>query len=477
MLRKLCIVAVALLMACSSQVRRPDAPAPDAGSGRDAGREISQIVLYARSIGHEDTPIVWDIRKVSLDRADGSRVEIPGAEVSLNMAELGHAQRLLGISEVEEGTYTGLTVFARDIYDAATRETVPTRSMVFRVEQNIDVVAGNARSIFLVIDRPDAGSESEPVEYAPRLTIEDQNPNPGGKLIYVANELSSNISVIDKQLERVVYNVFVGTKPYALAADQRRYRLYIGDRKDGVIYEMDMLRQHLLRATQIEYVDEPVHIEPVPTRDLLIVVNFGSDTIYIVDSFTLQILESIEVGYDPVDAEYSEHFDLAFVLNRYFGTLSVLEMQNEPVEIDTTLQVELEPAGMAIDDNRGWLYITNSGSTDLSIIKIETLGIEKTISIGIGAGDIAFDPFGRRVYVAMVDTREILCVDPYTGVLEYGVDLPASPGRLLFDEDEKKLYACVPDRNAVVVIDPLTRRIQNWIETGYGPSSLESRFR
>jgi len=249
-----------------------------------------------------------------------------------------------------------------------------------------------------------------------------------------------------------------------------------------VIYEMDMLRQRLLRATQIEYVDEPVHIEPVPTRDLLIVVNFGSNTIYIVDSFTLQVIETIEVDYDPVDAEYSVYFDFAFVLSRYFGTLSVLDLKNEPVEIDTTLQVELEPAGMAIDDNMGWLYITNSGSTDMSIIKIQTLGvdktlgIEKTVSIGIGAGDIVFDPFGRRVYVAMVDTREILCVDPYTGVLEYSIDLPAPPGRLLFDIDEKKLYVCLPERNTVVVIDPSTRRIQNWIETGYGPSSIEARL-
>jgi YVTN family beta-propeller protein len=475
MLRKLCIVSVALLLSCSSQVRKPGAPSV-AGGDKAPGPQISQIVLYARSITAQSTPLVWDIRKIALDRADGTRVDIPGTAVSLNTADLERGQKLLGISEVDEGTYTGLTIFTRDVHFADTDESVPAATKVFSVDYDFSVLAGNARSIFMLVDLPDPGGQRAAFEFEPRITVADEDPGPSGKLIYVANELSSNISVIDKHLKQVVYNVFVGTKPYTLAPDHRRNRLYIGDRKDGVIYEMDMLRQRLLRATQIEYVDEPVHIEPVPARDLLIVVNFGSDTIYIVDSFTLQVIEAIEVGYDPVDAVYSESFDVAFVLNRYFGTLSVLDLGADTVRVDTTLQVELDPAGMAIDDNMGWLYITNSGSTDLSIIKIASLGLEKTVSVGIGAGDIVLDPFGRRVYIAMTDTREILCVDPYTGVLEYSIDLPSRPGRLLFDSDEKKIYTCLPERNAVLVIDPATRRIQNWIETGYGPTSIAPRL-
>ena len=475
MLRKLCILSVALLLSCSSQVKKPDGPSVG-GADTAAGSQISQIVLYARSGGALSTPLVWDIRKVALDRADGRRIDIPGTTVSLNMADLRRGQKLLAVSEVAEGTYTGVTIFTREVYFADTDQAVTTATKVFSFDHDFTVISGNAKSIFMVVDVADPGDRRESYEFVPQVTVAEEDPKPSGKLIYVANELSSNISVIDKQLKQVVYNVFVGTKPYALAADHRRNRLYIGDRKDGVIYEMDMLRQHLLRATQIGYVDEPAHLETVPSRDLLIVVNFGSDTIYIVDSFTLQVVQTIDVGYDPVDAEYSEFFDLAFVLNRYFGTLSVLDLAADTVAVDTTLQVELDPAGMAIDDNMGWLYITNSGSTDLSIIKIETLGIEKTVSVGLGAGDIVFDPFTRRVFVAMTDTREIMCVDPYTGVLEYSIDLPSSPGKLLFDDDEKRLYACLPERSAVAVIDPLTRRIENLIETGRGPSSLAPRL-
>jgi len=137
MLRKLCIVSVALLMACSSQVRRPDAPSSGGGSDQVPVPDISQIVLYARSAGHADTPIVWDIRKIALDRADGSRIEVPGTDVTVNMADLEQGQKLLAVSEVEEGMYTGLSIFARNIYYADTEETVPTKTMVFSIEQNL----------------------------------------------------------------------------------------------------------------------------------------------------------------------------------------------------------------------------------------------------------------------------------------------------------------------------------------------------
>lgn len=475
MLRRLGLTLIAVVIACSSQIRQPDVPPRAAQSYKGPQREAAQIVLYARA-GGAMPRLVWDIRKITLNREDGTQVDIPGSSVTLSLSELERGQKLLVISEVEGGTYTGLTVFTRDVFDEHTGQARRTARKVQTIDHNVRVLAGDARTMIILVEGVRETLEETDGVLQPIFTIEDENPNPKGKLIYVANELSSNISVIDKGTNRVVYNVFVGTKPYALGADHRRNRLYIGDRKDGVIYEMDMISQHLVKAAQIDFVDEPVHIEPIPARDVFIVVNFGSDTIYIMDSFTLQIIETIEVGDDPVDAVYSPFFDLGFVLNRYFGTLTVLDFGSEPTEIDTTLEVELEPEGMAIDDNMGWLYITNSGSPDLSIIKIETLGLEKTVTIGIGAGDIAFDPFGRRVYIGMIGTDEIVCVDPYTGVMAYSIDLPSSPGKLLFDSDVKRLYVVLPDDNLIAVIDPMSREIGDWIETGYGPSSIALRL-
>jgi YVTN family beta-propeller protein len=442
-------------------------------------------VIYAREVQPSGLPIVWEIRKMSLNKADGSQVSIPVTDVTLKTSDFEMqgkgrmVQKLVTIAEVASGDYTGLTLVTRGVYFEDTGEPVPTEANFATVSFNFSIIAGNAKTIIVVteLSKPDAARAS--FKFQPQLTLEDESAAPKGKIIFVSNELSSNISVIDKALKRVVKNVYVGTKPAAMAADLRRNRLYIADRNVGVIYEMDMISQHLLRATQIEFVDEPVWIEPVPTKDLLIVVNFGGDTIYLLDAFNMQIVETLEVGDGPVKAVYSVLTERAFVVNLLDGTMSVINLQDSPAAVDTTIQVELRPSGITIDDSMGWLYVTNSGSTDLSVLKIDpktqTLAIERTIPIGIGAGDIILDPYGRRLFVSMTQTNEILCVDPYTGVTIYSVRLPAKPGRLVFDPDEKKLYATIPTRNAVVVIDTITREIQNWIETGESPSSIAIR--
>ena len=476
MLKRTLVFAIAVLISCSPQVRTPGTSPTGGAEVKTVGRGTSQMVLYARASRKVELPITWQIRKISLDRADGTQIDIPGTSLALDLSGIQRDQKLMTISEVDEGEYLGFTIFTREVRFEDTGDPIATETNFIRVSHQFSLVAGDSRTLTVLIDPVAARTAREAYRFAPVLTVEDENPDPMGKVIFVSNELSSNISIIDKTLKRVVYNVFVGTKPYALGAEHRRNRLYIADRKDGVIYEMDMIRQHLVKATQIDFIDEPVHIEPIPVKDLYIVVNFGSDRVYLVDSFTAQIVETVEVGDGPVDAVYSTSYDMAFVLNQFFGTISVLDLGTTPAEVDTTLQVELQPVGLAIDDNMGWLYVTNGGSTDLSIIRLETLGLEKTVTVGIGAGDLVFDSFGRRIYVGMRDTREVLCIDPYAGVVSFSVELPSPAGRLLFDDDEKDLYVTLPEDNAVVVIDPMTRRITNRIETGYRPSSIAMRL-
>jgi len=436
----------------------------------------SQLVIYARQTETAQIPIAWEVRKIALDLPDGSQVAVPGSEVTIRTSDLDRGQILVVMANVPEGNYTGVTIFTRGVFFDDTGEPAPAGATYFTAARSFSVVEGDATTLLLAANLAPSGADRTTFKFQPAISIEETPPSPKGKIVYVANELSSNISVIDKTLKRVVSNIFVGSRPSAIAADQRRNRLYMADRRVGAIYEIDMISQHLLKATPLEFVDEPIHIEPIPSKDMLIVVNFGSDTVYLVDAFTLQVMDTVEVGDGPVDAVYSPTWDLAFVVNLYDNSVSVIDFSLSPPDADTTIEVGLRPTGIAIDDGMGWLYVTNGGSTELSIIKIETMAIEQTMLIGTGAGDVALDPYGRRLFISMTETNEVLCADPYTGVTIYSVRLPGRPGALLFDPDEKNLYAAVPARSTVVVIDAITREVENWIETGEMPVSIALRL-
>jgi YVTN family beta-propeller protein len=481
---------VALFCACAPQMRTsgeiPVPPSPNTRPIIGKPQGTSQLVLYVREPASSGLPIAWQIRKIALNKADGSQLAVTDAEIVLKTSalEMGAGgnliQKLVGIVDVPVGDYSGLTFFTRGAYYEDTGNPVPTDAMIIPIDYAFSTVSGASKTIIVVADMAAPGSNRASFRFQPRLTIDQPAVTSRAKLIYVANEGSSTISVIDKALKRVVENVYIGIRPDALGVDQRRNRLYVADRKTGILYEMDMLNLRFSNATQVDYIAEPVRIEPIPAKDLLIVVNYGSDTIQLVDAFNLGVVETLPVGNGPVDAIYSTFAERAFVVNTLVGTLSVIDLETSPAVVDTTIDVELRPSAITTDDAQGLVYVTNSGSTDLSVIKIEpktfAIAVERTFSIGLGAGDVTLDPFGRKLFVAMTSSHEILCIDPYTGVTVYSVRLPSSPGQLMFDPDEKKLYVTLPSQNAVVVIDAITREIQNWIETGYAPSSIAQRL-
>jgi YVTN family beta-propeller protein len=474
--RKAIILFAISFLACSGKGQ-----APSSGTGISTRKtfipqETSQIVIYARSKAPVTLPLVWGIRKISVNLPDGGQIDVPRSQISLSLSGLTGRQSLLAVSEFPPGSYTGITVFTDEAYSEVTGQPVATDGKIVKVDHDFTIAKGKSKTLTLLIDLKYAGDPARAMEFKPVFSIEDENQTPIGKLVYVANEQSSNVSVIDKSLKRVVYNVYVGTNPFTLGADQRRRRLYIGDRRDGVLYEMDMTANRLVRATELEYVDEPVQITPIPEEDMLMVLNYGSHTVYLVDGFTSQIRETIEVPENPVDAAYSSVYDMAFILGRRWGTLSAVDFSKQPAEVDTIYRVEREPIGIAIDDTKEWLFISNSGSIDLMVFDIRIMGVERTVTIGLGGGDVAFDPFGRRLYIGMMDTFEVLCLDPFTGVMPFRISLPSAPGELFFERDEKQVYVTVPDHNAVAVIDPMTQRITHWIETGLRPSSIAARL-
>lgn len=475
MLRKLLILIALSAVACGGGGQKPATPAGSISTTRVPTGDNAQVVFYARLMHEIDPGILWEVRKVSLERADGTQIDLATENRVLDTDRLIGGQRLLRAAEVPQGDYTGMTFFTESAHLKPDNTPMVIETNILSVEHAFRAVAGNSSTLTLVLSHPGVGGQAEPV-FNPVVEIEGENPRPTSRLVYVANEASTNVSVIDKNVKRVVYNTYLGARPSAVGADNRRGRLYIADRRAGTLYEMDMMSNHLMNVAEFDYVDEPVYVVPVPEKDIIIVVNYGTDSVHLLDSFSLQPVSTVEVGRRPTKAIYSSVWELAFVISSQHGTISVLDLEFTPVAPDTTLQAELRPSGLAINEADDWLYVSNEGSTDITVIKMETLAIERSLTVGTGVTDIAFDPFGRRLYLAFGFTNEIKCIDPYNGVEVFTVRVPSEPTQLLFDTDEKKLYAMLPEANGVMVIDPGLRSIETMIETGETPSGMALRL-
>jgi len=475
MLRKLLILVALSAVACGGGGQKPAKPGGSISTTRVPTSGDAQVVFYARLMHEIDPGILWDVRKVSLEGADGNQVDLATENRVLDTDRLIGRQKLLRVGSVPEGAYTGITFFTEAAHVKPDNTPMLIENSILTVDHAFSGVAGNSTTLTLVFSHPGTAGQAEPV-FRPVIEIESENQRPTSRLVYVANENSMNVSVIDKDVKRVVYNTFVGARPSAIGSDNRRGRLYVTDSRAGTLYEIDMMSNHVINVAELDYVDEPAYVLPIPQKDLILVVNYGTDSIHLLDSFSLQRVSTIEVGRRPTKAIYSAVWELAFIISSLHGTLSVLDLEFTPVAPDTVLQAELRPSGLAINEADDWLYVSNEGSTDITVIKMETLAVERSLTVGTGINDIAFDPFGRRLYAAFGFSREIKCIDPYNGVEIFTVSVPGEPTQLLFDTDEKKLYVLLPTANGVAVIDPAMRALETIIETGENPSGVALRL-
>ncbi len=197
------------------------------------------------------------------------------------------------------------------------------------------------------------------------------------KILYIANEISNSVSVVDIQKHKVIGEIDVGQSPTGIAFDTYFNRIYVA--------------------------------------------NAGSDTISIIDGVSRKVINTIEVDEVPTDIVIDQLNSLVFVVNSGSNSVTIIRGSS----VLTTIGVGESPTQMAINPLLHKVYVTNYDSNSISVIpyhpdalnydqtsmmSIVTQDEVKTVETGPNPVGIAVDPFDNYVYVAnsnMDDTTSI----------------------------------------------------------------------
>jgi YVTN family beta-propeller protein len=111
-------------------------------------------------------------------------------------------------------------------------------------------------------------------------------------------------------------------------------------------------------------------------------------------------------SFPDVPAGYREY---AYVSNGISNTVTVLDLVY--LRQDRTLQVGINPSGLAVNPVRDEVYVVNTQSGTVSIIDAETNRVVSTIAVHRLPYFIAVDPTGHRAYVANSGSNTISILD------------------------------------------------------------------
>jgi YVTN family beta-propeller protein len=270
---------------------------------------------------------------------------------------------------------------------------------------------------------------------------------PDGPRVFVTNEVSGDLTVIDAVGGQVVGTIPVGKRPRGIALGPDGSTLYVA-----------------LSGTPIggPNVDEDTLPPADPT----------ADGIGVVSADQMRLLRVIPGGSDPEMVAVSNDGTRLFVANEDVGLASAIDANDGRVL--GTVEVGGEPEGVNVRPDGGVVYVTSEDDNTVTVIDTATLKAVATIPVGARPRSTAFLPDSSRAYVPGENSGTITVIDAQAHkVLETitltGEDDLVRPMGTAVSPDGAHLFVTTGRGRHVVIIDTATNMQIAAIEVGERP--------
>jgi YVTN family beta-propeller protein len=312
--------------------------------------------------------------------------------------------------------------------------------------------------------------------------------NPSTSKVYVVNEFSNTVSVIDTNTDTVKSTISLGNFPYGIDINPLNNRIYITNRGSNTVSVLDGSVDTKLHDITVG--KSPVGIAVNPSANWIYVTNLDDGTMSVIDGITNEVIDVISVGKTPYGVAVNPLSNKIYVTDIITNTVTVID--GETNEISAKIAVGKKPTGLAIDipDKKGEnnrLYVANYDSDSVSVIDTATNEVTNNItSVGDSPVGMAVNSISNKLYVsniasntvAVIDTNNIssetgtknntallkeIKVNPtlktsYSGEDSF-VNIPADVGfpllasQVTIDSFEDRVYVTNTGSNTITIID------------------------
>jgi YVTN family beta-propeller protein len=264
--------------------------------------------------------------------------------------------------------------------------------------------------------------------------------------VYVTNERSGDISVIDGRSHEVLQTIAVGKRPRGLQVSPDGSTLYVatsGSPRMGPGAD--------------------------PERAKSLTVDKSADGIAIIDLREGRRVRHLEVGSDPEELALSRDGQRIIVANEDVATASIWDIASGR-EIATT-PVTKEPEGVELHPTQDVVYITCEDEGDIYVLHSKTGQALANFRLGGRPRTVAFASDGRRAYIPLETLGAIAVIDSvrHRPLQNIPVAAPALPMGSAISPDDREVYVTTGRGNHVIVLDTASGTIVATIPVGTRP--------
>jgi YVTN family beta-propeller protein len=429
-----------------------------------------EVILYLQPLPPEADKLRFEIGGITAVKDDGSAVPLSLVLTELRGANLTGLQKLLANGVLVPGHYTGISVQIKRAWveTAEGEAALEVSEEPLGVAQPFDVARQKATALFLTLN-PGRQIRGEN-QFAPVFSLAS-----AGRLLInltalVSNPESNIITIFNKQTMQVADVIAAGQGPMGLALNRLRSLVYAAVARDDAILAIDVFKRQIVNRLKLNFRDNPVDVVLTPDGRRLVAVNHDSNTVSLIDAFSLTEEKRIRVGEGPAAAVMDPSGTRVFILNTRSRSISVVDLSQNTLAV--TIGVEASPLRGTFNREGNLLFVISGDSPYLTAVDRSRLAVAQKIFVGSGAVSIKADNQTGLLYVGRKSGGEIAVIEPSSSMF---VDTFQVGGRAVFlaiDEQERSLFAALSDRNILQKINLVSKKVVAEIDVGKGAYAI-----
>lgn len=265
--------------------------------------------------------------------------------------------------------------------------------------------------------------------------------------VYVANQNSDTVSVIDVDSLTLIENISVGDVPHNINHTPNGELILVTNKNINIASPPSL--SLISSATNqlvgtVENIGSRIeHVVAIDSNTAYVTEDLEHNAVAVIDIDQRRVSRYISVGVKPHGLWPTPGGDALFVPNQLSGTLSKIDVESGTVEAETS--IGRTPTMAVVSPDGQFVYVTLYGERGVAVVNarmVESgqLQIYDVIDVGEGPAQVAITPDGNYVlvpcegpgalYVIDARTRKVVNIIN-TGDGAHGVDI-SNDGNLAF---------------------------------------------
>ncbi len=202
--------------------------------------------------------------------------------------------------------------------------------------------------------------------------------------------------------------------------------------EEAVVEDLEKNKKYSIKLPLIKTGETPKMIEEMPNKKYLLVSNWDSGTVSVIDHYNLKNIKNIKL---------SPHFN--------------------PV-----------PRGIAYRSDSREAYVVNQGGGFISVLDLENLTVKRNIPVASNPGHIIISKDDRYLFAAYLAGRKVQKIEIATGKVVKNIDFPYTAWKINITPDEKYIIVGFREDNLLCILDEKTFSPVKWVKNVMSPMGI-----